>query len=157
MWHSFHFIIDKYKYFQSMPFNQTRPKSSFSMIPLKTNQHSSFLSISKANPFSLQPHLLSLPFPSNFPSPNFPLKLKTPFSLFSNSFPTSNLLRVSKFGVPVCSNEHEEEKGISTELQDLSPNGPVYQKTLQLVECSMFAALTGLVYFLSNSLAIEVC
>ncbi|AAG29213.1 unknown protein [Arabidopsis thaliana] len=32
----------------------------------------------------------------------------------------------------------------------------VYQKTLRLVECAMFAAVTGLVYFLSNSLAIEV-
>ncbi|CDY36087.1 uncharacterized protein LOC103835476 [Brassica rapa] len=31
----------------------------------------------------------------------------------------------------------------------------VYQKTLRLVECAMFAAVTGLVYFLSNSLAIE--
>lgn len=41
------------------------------------------------------------------------------------------------------------------EVKDLSPEGEVYQKTLQLVECSMFAALTGLVYFLSNALAIE--
>lgn len=31
----------------------------------------------------------------------------------------------------------------------------VYKKTLRLVECAMFAAVTGLVYFLSNSLAIE--
>lgn len=34
-------------------------------------------------------------------------------------------------------------------------NGDVYQKTLRLVECSMFAALGGLVYILSSSLAIE--
>ncbi|XP_061340733.1 uncharacterized protein LOC133287186 isoform X2 [Gastrolobium bilobum] len=121
------------------------------MIPLKTYQHSSFFPISKANPLhiSLQPHFLSLPFSS-----------KPSFSLLSLSLPTSsNLLRVSKFGVPVCSSENEEEeeehKESSPELQDLSTNGPVYQKTLQLVECSMFAALTGLVYFLSNSLAIE--
>jgi hypothetical protein len=30
-------------------------------------------------------------------------------------------------------------------------------KTRQLVECAMFAAVAGLAYFLSNSLAIEVC
>ena len=35
-------------------------------------------------------------------------------------------------------------------------NGEVYQKTLRLVECAMFAALGGLAYILSSSLAIEV-
>ncbi|KAK7407627.1 hypothetical protein VNO78_09587 [Psophocarpus tetragonolobus] len=112
------------------------------MIPLKTHPHSPFIfSISKTNPlhFSLQPLSFSL------------LSLKPPPSL------SSNLLRVSKIGVPVYRTEHheDEDKGVSLELHDLSPNGAVYQKTLQLVECSMFAALTGLVYFLSNSLAIE--
>ncbi|KAI7732815.1 hypothetical protein M8C21_014061 [Ambrosia artemisiifolia] len=34
-------------------------------------------------------------------------------------------------------------------------NGDVYQKTLRLVECAMFAALGGLTYILSSSLAIE--
>ncbi|CAL0318144.1 unnamed protein product [Lupinus luteus] len=113
------------------------------MIPLTTNQHSFFfLSISKPTPLSFHPHSL---------------KLKSPFSFFSLSSPTnSNLVRVSNFEVSVFNSDHEEkDKGISIELHDLSPNGPVYQKTLQLVECSMFAALTGLVYFLSNSLAIE--
>ncbi|KAK7309956.1 hypothetical protein RJT34_07114 [Clitoria ternatea] len=124
------------------------------MIPLKTYQHSStFLSsISKANPLhiSLQPHTLSPPFPSSFL-----LTLKPSLSL------SSNLRRVSEFGVPLCSSEQNEQqqqqdnRGVSPQLHDLSPNGAVYQKTLQLVECSMFAALTGLVYFLSNSLAIE--
>ncbi|XP_058751241.1 uncharacterized protein LOC131624310 isoform X3 [Vicia villosa] len=113
------------------------------MIPLKTHQHhSSFFSISKPNlihTFSLQPHFLSPP-----PSPprKLPLKLKPqPLSL---SFP---IQRVSNIELPLFSNDEQ--------LQDLSPKGEVYQKTLQLVECSMFAALTGLVYFLSNSLAIE--
>ncbi|OIW02229.1 hypothetical protein TanjilG_23937 [Lupinus angustifolius] len=113
------------------------------MIPLTTNQHSFFLSISKPTPLSFHPHFL---------------QLKSPFSFFSLSSPTdSNLVRVSNFEVSVFNSDHEEEKdkGVSIELHDLSPNGPVYQKTLQLVECSMFAALTGLVYFLSNSLAIE--
>ena len=35
-------------------------------------------------------------------------------------------------------------------------NGDVYQKTLRLVECSMFAALGGLTYILSSSLATHV-
>jgi len=117
------------------------------MIPLKNiHPHSPFIfSDPKTKPlrFSLPPLSLSL------------LSLKSQLSL------SSNLLRVSNAGVSVCRTEnHEEEeknKGISQELHDLSPDGAVYQKTLQLVECSMFAALTGLVYFLSNSLAIEVC
>ncbi|XP_058773298.1 uncharacterized protein LOC131647427 [Vicia villosa] len=113
------------------------------MIPLKTHQHhSSFFSISKPNllhTFSLQPHFLSPP-PS--PPQKLPLKLKPqPSSL---SFP---IQRVSNIELPLFSNDEQ--------IQDLSPKGEVYQKTLQLVECSMFAALTGLVYFLSNSLAIE--
>lgn len=128
------------------------------MIPLKTYQQpSSFISIAKPNQIhtvSLQHKFLSLTFPSTSPPPKFPLKLKPTFSLFSRSFP---LLRVSKIGVQICSNEEHEGEEDKPELHDLSPNGPVYQKTLQLVECSMFAALTGLVYFLSNSLAIEVC
>lgn len=129
-----------------------------SMNPLKTYQHSSiFFSISKANTTlhshtSHHHHSLSLPSSA----PKFPFRIKHPLSLSPLSFPTSsNLLRVSNIGVPVFSSEDNNE--ISPELQDLSPNGPVFQKTLQLVECSMFAALTGLVYFLSNSLAIEVC
>lgn len=32
----------------------------------------------------------------------------------------------------------------------------VFEKTLRLVECAMFASVAGLAYFLSNSLAIEV-
>ncbi|KAL5974456.1 hypothetical protein ACLOJK_031121 [Asimina triloba] len=38
---------------------------------------------------------------------------------------------------------------------DLAVDGAVFQSTLRLVECSMFAAVAGLAYFLSNSLAIE--
>ncbi|CAJ1932156.1 unnamed protein product [Sphenostylis stenocarpa] len=114
------------------------------MIPLKTHPQSpSIFSVSKTNPLrrSLQPISPSLLSLKHLPSPS------------------SNLLRVSKAGASVCRTEHHEEEqkeqGVSLELHDLSPNGAVYQKTLQLVECSMFAALTGLVYFLSNSLAME--
>jgi len=135
--------------FHFKPFS-TQPNTTqlSSMIPLKNTHPVSpfiFFSHSKTKPlrFSLQPLSPSL------------LSLKSPSSL------SSNLIWVSKAGVSVCRTEHHEEeeknKGVSLELHDLSPNGEVYQKTLQLVECSMFAALTGLVYFLSNSLAIEVC
>ncbi|KAK1551611.1 hypothetical protein Q3G72_001251 [Acer saccharum] len=48
---------------------------------------------------------------------------------------------------------NEQEK--IPQFEDLAPDGVVYLKTLRLVECSMFAAVTGLVYFLSNSLSIE--
>lgn len=48
------------------------------------------------------------------------------------------------------------EIGGGGEEEDLSSDGAVYRKTLRLVECSMFAALAGLIYFLSNSLSIEV-
>ncbi|KAF9623523.1 hypothetical protein IFM89_003313 [Coptis chinensis] len=41
------------------------------------------------------------------------------------------------------------------DYEDLATDGPVYKKTLRLVECSMFAAVSGLAYFLSNSLSIE--
>ncbi|EPS74596.1 hypothetical protein M569_00157, partial [Genlisea aurea] len=37
----------------------------------------------------------------------------------------------------------------------LAEDGEVYRKTLRLVECSMFAAVSGLAFLLSNSLAIE--
>ncbi|KAL1332732.1 hypothetical protein HN51_061514 [Arachis hypogaea] len=124
------------------------------MVPLKPYHHFSSLSISIAPTFCLQPHFSSPPVSFNyrFHAPKSHFKLKNSFS-----FPTSNFLKVSRIRVSVCTTEYEEgeENKPSTELMDLSPNGPVYQKTLQLVECSMFAALTGLVYFLSNSLAIE--
>ncbi|KAJ6836355.1 uncharacterized protein M6B38_328145 [Iris pallida] len=41
------------------------------------------------------------------------------------------------------------------EEDDLGEEGDVFRKTLRLVECSMFASVAGLAYFLSNSLAIE--
>ncbi|KAJ0094774.1 hypothetical protein Patl1_16572 [Pistacia atlantica] len=77
-------------------------------------------------------------------------------SLFKPSF---KLYCISQAKTSFLNNE-EEKQGISvsntlSEFDDLAPDGVVYQKTLRLVECSMFAAVTGLVYFLSNSLSIE--
>lgn len=119
------------------------------MIPLKPQ-----ISIFKTNQNPLR---ISL-FPPQILPHNPPLSPKSPsfspsHSLSSLSLiaPTSRFLRVSEFTTQIPSGEDE------IDVHDLSPKGPIYQKTLQLVECSMFAALTGLVYFLSNSLAIEVC
>ncbi|CAK9149292.1 unnamed protein product [Ilex paraguariensis] len=63
---------------------------------------------------------------------------------------------VSRTEAPIWSNEGEEKPAdVLMGFEDLAPEGEVYQKTLRLVECSMFAAVSGLAYFLSNSLAIE--
>jgi hypothetical protein len=48
----------------------------------------------------------------------------------------------------------ELQRGQVDDDEDLSE---ALDKTRQLVECAMFAAVAGLAYFLSNSLAIEVC
>ncbi|CAK7326466.1 unnamed protein product [Dovyalis caffra] len=75
--------------------------------------------------------------------------------------PTFKIFTVSSIGAPFFDNykgEREEERNAATnlaEFEDLAPDGVVYQNTLRLVECSMFASVTGLVYFLSNSLSIE--
>ena len=50
----------------------------------------------------------------------------------------------------------EEEQRKFYDFTELEAEGTVYQETLRLVECSMFAAVSGLAYFLIDSLAIEV-
>lgn len=84
--------------------------------------------------------------PSIFSHPQFPI-----------SRTNSNLkkIRASEIGASFWTlKDYEEDDARSSE--DLTMNGDVYQKTLRLVECSMFAALGGLTYILSSSLAIEV-
>ncbi|XVE74461.1 hypothetical protein DITRI_Ditri12bG0018800 [Diplodiscus trichospermus] len=85
-----------------------------------------------------------LPFQSTPPS----------FSKTAQCFKISS---ISKVEPPVYFDEEEREGpgSGSVEFEDLAPDSVVYRRTLRLVECSMFAAVTGLVYFLSNSLAIE--
>nr|XP_043607819.1 uncharacterized protein LOC122579668 [Erigeron canadensis]XP_043607820.1 uncharacterized protein LOC122579668 [Erigeron canadensis]XP_043607821.1 uncharacterized protein LOC122579668 [Erigeron canadensis]XP_043607822.1 uncharacterized protein LOC122579668 [Erigeron canadensis] len=63
-------------------------------------------------------------------------------------------VKVSEMGAPLWTQKDDEEENMRSS-DDLTMNGDVYQKTLRLVECSMFAALGGLVYILSSSLAIE--
>ncbi|XVE91736.1 hypothetical protein REPUB_Repub01dG0036800 [Reevesia pubescens] len=101
-------------------------------------------------------------FPPSFPH-LFP---KLPFQSSSLSFSNKTaqsckFSSLSKTEQSVYFDDEEEREGPSNgsgsmvEFEDLATNGAVYMKTLRLVECSMFAAVTGLVYFLSNSLAIE--
>ncbi|CAI9297824.1 unnamed protein product [Lactuca saligna] len=52
--------------------------------------------------------------------------------------------------------ELHHKKDISGSRKDLTMIGQAYQKTLMLLECSMFAPLGGLAYILSSSLAIEI-
>ncbi|KAL6192965.1 hypothetical protein ACLB2K_034050 [Fragaria x ananassa] len=117
------------------------------MIPLQIHHLTPpYLPISQTTP-----HLLS-PFSQRLQLSSKPNLLTFPPIPLPK--PTSKLLRASQSQSLFFGNE-EDTTGISSGLDDLSPNGVVYRKTLALVECSMFAALTGLVYFLSNSLGIE--
>lgn len=111
-----------------------------------------FSSTTKPPPLHFHP-VLSLP--------TYPISLKLPskpkFSRSPNSFriPSS----IVHHGQPRA-RINEKGEALATSLQveedDLSPNSTVYRNTLRLVECSMFAATAGLIYFLSNSLSIEV-
>ncbi|KAL8106007.1 hypothetical protein AgCh_029713 [Apium graveolens] len=92
-----------------------------------------FLSL---NPLHQKPNL-SLSIPPHFSSSKPKLKPKH--------------VRVSNLGEAKYT---ESFKKIFDD-NDLTVDGEVYNKTLRLVECSMFAALGGLTYILSSSLAIE--
>ncbi|KAF7132244.1 hypothetical protein RHSIM_Rhsim09G0116200 [Rhododendron simsii] len=115
-----------------------------------------FLFISQ-NTLLCSPHFLSLPVS---PTPHVPLSAST-----LSPFPP-NLVSISKLQLPsfkhsrvsaqVWSNKDKKNSDDTVEVEeDLAIDGAVYQKTLRLVECSMFAAVGGLAYFLSTSLSIE--
>uniref|UniRef100_A0A5B6YQT2 DUF2232 domain-containing protein n=1 Tax=Davidia involucrata TaxID=16924 RepID=A0A5B6YQT2_DAVIN len=134
---------------------------------LQIHHQRSFLRISQIplpQPSLSPPHFLSLPISSiprepklsfTFNPPSSSTLSSIPSNCLSKPKPKSKHFRVSENEIPVWSNEQEENMGTSTEFEDLAPDGAVFQKTLRLVECSMFAAVAGLAYFLSNSLAIE--
>ncbi|KAI4381410.1 hypothetical protein MLD38_007481 [Melastoma candidum] len=96
--------------------------------------------------------------------PSYPAhKSNSPYPFY-----LTHKLKFKDLGVPrigsgiVGSEKGGIMEGIAVEFDDgvgeeegLSVGGEVYRSTLRLVECSMFAALSGLVYFLSNSLNIE--
>ncbi|PWA79152.1 hypothetical protein CTI12_AA200600 [Artemisia annua] len=71
------------------------------------------------------------------------------------TFRTNLKHRKVRVSAPLCTQQNDEEEEYARSSEDLTMNGDVYQKTLRLVECSMFAALGGLTYILSSSLAIE--
>lgn len=114
-------------------------------------------------------HLLLLRPPTPLPSLCvFPRASFLPTTLYSNGFSPSLSLsspkptprRVSHILPSFLGTQEQEEQEESShdgsaKIDDLAPDGPVYQNTLRLVECSMFAAVAGLAYLLSNSLAIE--
>ncbi|XP_055809805.1 uncharacterized protein LOC129880022 isoform X1 [Solanum dulcamara] len=111
---------------------------------LKLHYHSKFSSISG----NLSPH-------SSFSAPRFlffpthkPKKL--PLTLVDNF--KQKYVRTSTVKTQMWSDKEEEN---SEEYEYLAPDGVVYKKTLRLVEGAMFAAVSGLAYLLSNSLAIE--
>ncbi|GMN38889.1 hypothetical protein TIFTF001_008120 [Ficus carica] len=129
------------------------------MIPLQIQQLQS-LSASPFTPlrsFLSPPHHLLSPVrrrPRFRAKPNRLCRPPLPQIPCSSSRPIFRPARASETETWIFRNEEGDGES-SSELDDLSPDGAVYRKTLALVECSMFAALTGLVYFLSNSLAIE--
>ncbi|KAI4386437.1 hypothetical protein MLD38_004368 [Melastoma candidum] len=89
----------------------------------------------------------------NLPYPSYPAhELK--FKNVGISRVGSGIVGSEKGGI-LDGFEVEFDDGVEEEEEDLSVGGEVYRSTLRLVECSMFAALSGLVYFLSNSLNIE--
>ncbi|KAJ8760533.1 hypothetical protein K2173_015200 [Erythroxylum novogranatense] len=107
------------------------------------------------------------PLRSVFKVSNFPTKKTTLSSpaLLSLSLctPTFKFCCISKIGASFIDGNEDVGRnyggvGVEKELneyEDLVTDTVVYRNTLRLVECSMFAAVTGLLYFLSNSLSIE--
>lgn len=91
-------------------------------------------------------------FASSSSSSSLSLSLQRP-SISLVSISNRSCFAISSVsGASISGNQEDERKQEAVEEGD----EVVYQKTLRLVECAMFAAVTGLVYFLSNSLAIEV-
>lgn len=119
-------------------------------------------------PFHISQTTVSQPslfFPHLSLPPTHKPKLSLSTSTLSSKSPTSPSKprfmsrHVRTLRVDALSWESEGERSTddtSTYFEDLTPDGEVYRKTLRLVECSMFAALGGLAYLLSSSLAIEV-
>lgn len=107
--------------------------------------HSKFSSISVNSSFSA-PHFLF--FPTHKPRKNC-----LTLNYFLENFKQKNVRALSVKKSQIWS---DKEEGNSEEYDEyLAGDGVVYKKTLRLVEGAMFAAVSGLAYLLSNSLAIE--
>ncbi|WCJ35730.1 hypothetical protein M5689_016968 [Euphorbia peplus] len=93
---------------------------------------------------------------SSSPSIRFPLTTSIPFSPPPSSLPFGHgCFTICSLSKPEASSFFDNKQHHDAENEYLAPDGLVFQKTLRLVECSMLAAVTGLIYFLSNSLSIE--
>lgn len=114
------------------------------------------------HPQHLQPPSLTPPnFLSLQQKPVISLSPISPFFFsprphFSPSKPKFNSSNFRVLNYKQACFGNNEEQGMIL-IDDLTEDGEVYKRTLRLVECSMFAALGGLAYILSSSLAIEVC
>ncbi|WOH07775.1 hypothetical protein DCAR_0727209 [Daucus carota subsp. sativus] len=103
------------------------------------------------HPHPLAPSLsLQKPFVSLSKTPTF----LSPRTHLSTSAPHYKPRNFRVFNAKQAWFRNNEQQGVIY-TDDLSEDGEVYKSTLRLVECSMFAALGGLSYILSSSLAIE--
>ncbi|XP_024995207.1 uncharacterized protein LOC112528415 isoform X2 [Cynara cardunculus var. scolymus] len=119
---------------------------------------STTMNILKIHAYRLQPPISHLSHPTS-PATyhNFMLSHVSSTSILSSRprYPISKTnARVSEIGAPLWMQKDDQEEDTGSS-EDLTMNGEAYQKTLRLVECAMFAALGGLAYILSSSLAIE--
>ncbi|XP_060214943.1 uncharacterized protein LOC132641872 isoform X1 [Lycium barbarum] len=105
--------------------------------------HNKFSSITENSSSFSPPHLLF--FPTNKPKKN---SLSLHCSLENSK---QKNVRASTVKTQTWSTKEED----SEEYEYLAADGVVYKDTLRLVESAMFAAVSGLAYLLSNSLAIE--
>ncbi|KAL0430054.1 UNVERIFIED_CONTAM: hypothetical protein Sradi_0631400 [Sesamum radiatum] len=90
-------------------------------------------------------------FPSHEQSFKLSASCATPLYSFAKYAKTS---KVKNAAISFSIDKNEEDETEDFE-EYLAEDGEVYQKTLRLVECAMFAAVSGLAFLLSNSLAIE--
>ncbi|MCD9560877.1 hypothetical protein HAX54_019698 [Datura stramonium] len=112
--------------------------------------HSKFSSISgNSSPHSSFSAPRFIFFPTHKPT-FFPLTLHCSLETFKQKN-----VRASTAKTQIWSDKEEENSEDSAEYEYLAPDGVVYKKTLRLVEGAMFAAVSGLAYLLSNSLAVE--
>ncbi|KAL6573637.1 hypothetical protein OROHE_002096 [Orobanche hederae] len=84
------------------------------------------------------------------------------FKLFQSfATPVRSFTKHASTGKVFAANPISIENIKEAESEDfeeyLAEDGEIYQKTLRLVECAMFAAVSALAFLLSNSLAIEKC
>ncbi|KAJ9547078.1 hypothetical protein OSB04_019621 [Centaurea solstitialis] len=118
---------------------------------------STAMNIPKIHGYLLKPPISHLPHPTTTSPATYHHKLNKLSNLSSSTsilssrpqYPIISKInaRVSEIGAPLWTQKDDAE--------DLTMDGEVYHKTLRLVECAMFAALGGLAYILSSSLAIE--